>query len=136
MQVVFADTDILLDLLAQRTPFYGAAAALFTRADKGEIEIAVSSLSFSNLHYLLAKQYSREKARTILLQLNTLVTVLPVDEKVIDLALVSTFYDFEDAIQYYACIEHGITILLTRNLRDYSTADIHVSTAEAYIKAG
>jgi predicted nucleic acid-binding protein len=63
-----------------------------------------------------------------------LVTVLPVTDKAIDLALASRFADFEDAIQYFTAIEHAIKTLITRNLKDYKHADIPVMTADSYLK--
>jgi predicted nucleic acid-binding protein len=133
MESVFIDTDICLDLLAERAPHYMAAARLFTLADKAKISIHVSSLSFSNLNYLLSRQYSQKEARRILHTFKTLVKVLPVDEKAIDLALNSEFKDFEDAIQYFTAIENNITVLMTRNLKDYKRAMITVMTAEDYL---
>ena len=63
-----------------------------------------------------------------------MVTILPVDDKVIELALNSDFRDFEDAIQYYCAIENGINILVTRNLKDFKHARIPVLTAEEFVK--
>lgn len=133
MQKVFADTDIILDLLAQREPFYRPAAALFTLADKEEIALQVSSLSFANLNYLLSRQYSATKARKLLLKFKTLVTVLAVNDKVVELALASDFTDFEDALQYHTALENDVRIILTRNHRDYKSADVPVMSAEQFL---
>jgi predicted nucleic acid-binding protein len=135
MQKVFADTDISLDLLSKRIPFYNAASHLFTHADKGEIKIYVSSLTFSNLHYILRSEITLTETRRILNNYRILVNVLPVDEKIIDLSLQSLFRDFEDAIQYYTAVQHNIPILLTRNLKDYKKAAIPVMTAEDFLKS-
>jgi len=134
MNGVFVDTDIVLDLLGNRKPFYRHAAELFTIADRSEITIFVSSLSFSNLNYILSKQYSSNQARKVLMKFKTLVTVLPVSDKVVELALLSDFKDFEDALQYYTALENGVTLLLTRNLKDYKSAGIPIMTAEQYLK--
>lgn len=134
MEKVFVDSDIILDLLAKREPFYRFAAHLFSLADLKKIEIGVSSLSFANINYLLAKQIGNENAKKALMKLNALVTVNGVDEKVIELSLASEFSDFEDAIQYYCAIENSFNTLLTRNLKDYKKASIPVMTAESYIK--
>jgi len=133
MERVFIDCDICLDLLSERAPHYGPAALLFTLSDKGKIKIYVSSLIFSNLHYLLGKQFSQKDARRILNQFKVLVNVVAVDDKIIDLALSSDFKDFEDAIQYFAAIENNINILLTRNLKDYRQARISIMTAEDFL---
>lgn len=134
MEKVFVDTDIILDLLSNREPFYIHSANLFSAADKNEINVYVSSLSFANLNYILSKQYSADQARKKLLKFKTLVTVLSVTDKVIDLALSSDFKDFEDGIQYFTATENNISTLLTRNLRDFKSAQISVLTAEQFLK--
>ena len=96
MERVFVDTDIIFDLLSNREPFYEPAAYLFSNADRNKLKICVSSLSFSNLNYILSKQYTPDQARKKLLKFKTLVTVLAVSEKIVELALSSNFKDFED----------------------------------------
>lgn len=134
MQKVFADTDISLDLLSERQPFYKAASRLFTLADRGELKIYVSSLTFSNLHYVLRGENTVVASRRILNNFRILVTVLTVDEKIIDLALQSLFKDFEDAIQYFTAIQNNIPVILTRNLKDYSSSSVPVMTADDFLK--
>ena len=134
MQKVFADTDISLDLLTKRLPFYNASSRLFSYADKGQIKIYVSSLTFSNLHYMLSNEISKTETRRLLNNYRILVNVLAVDEKIIDLSLQSLFKDFEDAIQYHTALQHNIPLLLTRNLKDYKNAIIPVMTAEDFFK--
>ena len=131
---IFVDTDVVLDLLAKREPFYPFAAQLFTIADKQEVTICVSSLCFGNLNYILSKQKSSSEARKILSRFKVLVNVLPVDDKIIELALNSDFKDFEDAIQYYCAIENGITTLVTRNLKYFKFARIPILSAEEFVK--
>ncbi|HXB43965.1 MAG TPA: PIN domain-containing protein [Puia sp.] len=133
MEKVFIDTDIALDLLSERLPHYTHAAQLFTQSDKGKLLIYVSSLSFSNLNYLLSRQYSQKDARRILNKFKVLVNVLGVDDKIIGLSLNSEFKDFEDAIQYYTAIENNIGTLITRNLKDYKYAQIAIITAEDFL---
>ena len=134
MDKVFIDTDIILDLLAKREPFYPHAAELFSLIDKKILKAYVSSIIFSNLHYILKKLTNKDTALKSLLKLKLLVSVLPVDEKIIELALASDFNDFEDAIQFYVAKENNIQYLLTRNIKDFKKADISVMTAEDYLK--
>ncbi len=134
MERVFVDSDIILDLLGGREPFYKFSAELFSISDKGKIKLHVSSLSFANLNYILSKQFSSEQARKKLLKFKTLVTVLAVTDKIVDLSLASDFKDFEDGLQYFSAIENGINLLLTRNLKDYKSAEISVMTAEQFLK--
>lgn len=135
MERVFVDTDIILDLLSKRQPFYIHSANLFSAADRNKIKIYVSSLSFANLNYILSKYFSAEQAKKMLFKLKTMVTVLAVTDKVIELALSSDFKDFEDSIQYFTATEENIKILLTRNLKDYKKAENSVMTAEQFLKS-
>ena len=135
MEKVFVDTDIILDLLGNREPFYIHSAELFSLADQGKLKVCVSSLSFANLHYILTRQYTADQSRKKLLKFKTLVSVLPVTDKIIDLALSSDFKDFEDGIQYFTAIEQNIKVLLTRNLKDFKSAVIPILTAEQYLKS-
>lgn len=134
MDNIFVDSDVILDLLTQREPFYKDAVALFSLSERGLVRLHTSSLCFSNLNYLLSKQFNASSARRILKKLKSFVKVLAVDEKVIDQALNSEFSDFEDAIQYCVAIENGISILITRNLKDYKKSIIPVMTAEVYLQ--
>jgi predicted nucleic acid-binding protein len=130
---VFIDTDVILDLLAKREPFFNDAARLFTLADKQELHVHVSSLCFSNLSYILGKQHSLVEVRKILARLKVIVSVLSVDDRVIELALNSDFKDFEDAIQYYCAIENGVKVLVTRNLKDFKLANIPVVSPKEFL---
>ena len=131
-QTAFVDTDIVLDLLARREPFYEAAARLFSLAETGNISLSVSSLTFANLFYILRKQVSAKHAHEALRNFKQLVTVLPVDDATIEQALKAGFTDFEDAIQYFSALAAGCTALLTRNGRHYRKSAINIFSAEAY----
>lgn len=132
---VFVDSDVILDLVACRQPFYHEAARLFSLADSGHLTICSSSLIFANLFYILRKQSSSSAAVAALQKLRLLISVLPVTEKIIDLALSSIFADFEDAIQYYTAVEHGILVLLTRNIKDYQKPAITVCSPQEFLKS-
>ena len=134
MDQIFVDSDIVLDLLSARKPHYTHAADLFSLSDLGMVDLYVSSLTFANINYILSRQYSSVKARKIILKFNTLVKVLPLNEKIINLALLSDFDDFEDAIQYHAALAANLKILLTRNLKDFKKSTITVLTAQQYLK--
>jgi predicted nucleic acid-binding protein len=135
MKKLFLDTNIILDLLANRMPFYTEAAELFSLADKKEIKLSISSLCLADTHYILSKQNHDLEVRKILRKFKVLVNVLPLDDKIEDLALNSEFRDFEDSIQYYTAIENDQDILITRNQQDFRDSKIPVMTAGEFIKS-
>jgi len=132
---IFVDSDIILDLLCKREPHYAFAAKVFTLADYKELSLKTTSVVYANVFYILRKILGIEKAKEYLRMLRLIVGVLPVDEKIIDLALNSSFSDFEDGLQYYTARENQISILLTRNIKDYKGKELIVQTPEEYIKA-
>lgn len=134
MDRLLVDTNIVLDLLARRQEFIIEAQELFTLSDKKELKLYVSSLTFANTYYILSQKMKLSNARKILRKFKVLVEVLPMDDKIIDLSLESDFKDFEDAIQYHTAIENEISIIITRNLKDFKTAKIPVLTAKDYIE--
>lgn len=134
MNKLFIDSDIIMDLLAKREPHYIYSSRLFTLIDKNEVLAFTSPLIFANLHYLLRKLTSNASALKSLRKLKALLKVLPIDEKVVEQALNSDFNDFEDAIQYFTAVNNGITLLLTRNKRDYKKSKLPVLTAEEFLK--
>lgn len=133
MEKVFIDSDILLDLLAKREPFYDPAARLFCLIEKEKIKAYTSPNIFINIHYILRKSIGKEQALKSIQKLKLLMVILPVDEKIVNLALYSEFKDFEDAIQFFAAKEHGIKCILTRNKRDYLGNGLTILTAEEYL---
>jgi predicted nucleic acid-binding protein len=133
MTKLFVDTDVCIDLLSGRKPFNKTAEILFSLADNGKIKIYVSSISFANIDYVLRSQYSTTHSRQVIGKFKTIVHVLAVDSKTIDLAVASDFNDFEDAIQYCCAIENNLTTIITRNLKDYKKATIKVVTPETFI---
>jgi predicted nucleic acid-binding protein len=133
MMRIFIDTDVILDLLLAREPFVPGATRLFLLIQDSKIEGFVSPLIFSNLFYVLRKKLSGPEALAALRKLRLLTHVLPIDEETIDLALASSFTDFEDAIQYYAALPQNLDAIVTRNKEDYRPAKLPILTAEECI---
>jgi len=135
MKKLFIDTNIIIDLLAKREPFYDEAALLFTLADKQKICLTVSALTFANTNYILLQSKKSEEAKLILRKLKLILQVLNLDEKIVGLALNdNNFKDFEDALQYFTAIENEIDIIITRNLKDFQKAKLPVMTASQFLK--
>lgn len=65
------------------------AERLFSLADRKELEICVSSLSFSNIDYVLHSTYAKKEIRKHIATFKAIVTTLAVDSHIIDLALTS-----------------------------------------------
>ena len=134
MSKLLIDTNVVLDLLAKREPFYNSAAKIFSLADKKKLKLSISSLTFTNTNYVLTRLKSAIESREILRRFRVLVQVLSLDEKIIDLALNdNNFKDFEDGLQYYSAIENDQDIIITRDLKDFKESKIPVMTPEEFL---
>jgi predicted nucleic acid-binding protein len=134
MENVFVDTNIIINLLAKREPFYKDAQELFTLSDKKIIQLYISSLSFANAYYSIIKHHKEIDAKKYLATFKVLVKVLPLDDKAIELALASNFNDFEDGLQYYIAVANEADVIITRNKKDFKNSEIPVLTAGEYIR--
>ncbi len=134
MKKLFLDTNIVLDLLAHRMPFYTETAKLFSLADMKKIKLSISALCLADANYILSRQNPESEVRKILRKFKVLVNVLPLDDKITDLALNSEFKDFEDAIQYFTAIENDQDLIITRNQPDFKESKIPVMTPGEFIK--
>ena len=131
---VFVDSDIVLDVLRKRDPYYEYAAKVFSLADMKKLTVYTTSLVVANVYYILRKAIGIEKSKEALRKLRLLVNIIPIQEREVDIALNSSFADFEDALQYYTAIKHGMETLLTRNIKDYKEKDLIIQTPEQFIK--
>ena len=134
MSRILIDTNIVIDLLSMRKDFYDEAAELFSRADKKELILTISSLTFANTNYVLTKLKTAKEAREILRKFKVLFEILSLDDKITQLALSDDdFPDFEDGLQYYSAIENQIDIIITRNKKDFKNSKIPVFTAKEFL---
>ena len=131
---VFIDTNVIIDLLAKKEPFYHESLQLFSLADSKQIELTISALSLINTHYILNDVMKLKDTRSIIGKFKVLVKSYALNDKVIDLALNDlNFKDFEDGIQYYTALESQANSIITRNLRDFKHSTIPVMTPKEFL---
>ncbi|MHB1277079.1 MAG: type II toxin-antitoxin system VapC family toxin [Bacteroidia bacterium] len=130
---VFWDTNVLIDLLADRDPYYVDAALIASQADQGKIELYASTLSFANCAYVLGRVEKDEKMRNKLTMIKTVIRPVSLDVTSMEKALSGGFPDFEDALQYYCALQAECSIILTRNGRDFRESAIAVMSPAEYL---
>lgn len=135
MKKIYIDTNIVIDLLSRREPFYEEAANLFSLADKKMIELSISSLTVANVSYTLLRQTNSTAAKEILRKLRLILNILPLDDKIIGIALNdNSFDDFEDGLQYFTALQNDQELIVTRNLKDFKNSGLPVMTARQFLE--
>ena len=135
MSSLFLDTNVLLDLLGERVPFFDSIAKVATLADQKKLSIVVSPLSFTTIDYVLNKYETSESVLNKLRKFKIICEVCEVNDETISKALTSSFKDFEDAVQYFTALQSNCSIIITRNGKDFKNSTIPVMTAEEYLSS-
>jgi predicted nucleic acid-binding protein len=131
MKKVFLDTNIIVDLIADRKPFSKYSIEIFKKAEERKIILFTSSHSIATTHYLLKKYLAEKILRDVLFNLLDYVTVIAVDTDVLKKGLRSKHRDFEDSIQILCASKiDKIDCIVTRNTKDFRNSEILVLTPD------
>lgn len=134
MKNVFIDTNILMDIFANRQPFVNNSLKIYTLGVDRKIKLFSTSNTIVTLHYLLKRLIPEEKIRMALDEITQHIEVIPIDINIIKKSLKSSHKDFEDAIQITAA--QSITTMdciITRDLKDYKFSEINVYTPDEFL---
>jgi len=135
MDTVLIDTDVLMDFFFDREPFANFAAEILNRCEEKKIKGYTTPVIICNVYYLLRKTAKHQLIIEKIKQLLSIVEITEMDKEVVLDALNSKFKDFEDALQNSSAIQNGkISIILTRNTKDFKKSDLAVLTPETYLK--
>lgn len=132
---LFLDTNVILDLLGEREPFYNSIAKIATLADNGEIKMVASALSYATLSYLLTKYENSETAKEKLRKFKIISEICDLDALIIEKGLNSRFSDFEDSLQYFSALKSECNIIVTRNGKDFKRSQIPIMTPDEYLSS-
>lgn len=132
---IFIDTNIMLDFLGERKPFYDPIAKIATLAEKEKLTMVVSPISFATVNYFLTKFENADIAKEKLRKFKIISEVCSLDEQTIEKGLNASIKDFEDALQYFSATESNCKIIITRNGKDFKKSLLPVMTADEFLKS-
>ncbi|MBU3928316.1 MAG: PIN domain-containing protein [Bacteroidetes bacterium] len=132
---LFLDTNVMLDLLGERDPFYVSAAKIATLADKRSLQIIVSALSYATISYFLTKYDGLEKTKDKLRKFKVISEICELDEVIIEKGLNSNISDFEDSLQYFSALRAECDIIITRNGKDFKKSEIPVMSPDEFLNS-
>ena len=133
---VFFDSDVLLDVLAERINHYEKSAEALSLSEFKKIRGYTSSLILCNLHYMLRKLTDEKTARTKIETILALLDIIDLKKDDILSALTLQMPDFEDAVQVSIARRANIDWILTRNIKDYKKSVVKPITPKDFIELG
>jgi predicted nucleic acid-binding protein len=131
--IVLVDTNVLLDVLLSRPPFFRHAQQIWSLAERGQIQGLVSAASFLNVYYIVRRLASRPQADRALKGMREIFQIAPVDRDAIDQAIAARFADFEDAVQSACAVRAGAVCIITRDERHFARSSVPAIAPDAFL---
>lgn len=132
---ILIDTNVLLDYIFTREPFYEEAREVILTCTEGKTKGCIAAHSISNMFYILRKDYDTEERREILINLCTIFDVEGIDKaKLLSGLYNEEFSDFEDCLQMECAKAFSAEYIVTRNIDDYKSSEIKAILPKEYLK--
>jgi len=132
---VLVDTNVVLDFLLQREPFFQDADLLFQEIDAGQVVGYVTATTLTDIFYTSRKHTrSVEQARQAVLETLTAMVICPINRAVLEAAFRSGLVDFEDAVQIFSAVEQGLDAILTRDTKGFLSASVPVLSVQELLQ--
>lgn len=132
---VFLDTNILIDVLEKRKPFFLQSANILELGYRKRLRLYATSLSFINSLYVSRKSLGREVALEKIKALRDIIEVSPISSTEFDNALSLGIKDIEDALQFCSAKSANCNIIITRNKKDFpSETSMKVLTPQEFFE--
>lgn len=129
------DTNIVLDVLLKREPFYKSAAEVLNLTQYDDIKEYISATTVTDIYYIAYRQIKDKMlVRDLLRKLLDVVSVAAVSGEDIKKALELDWKDFEDAVQYSVALLGDMEGIVTRNPKDYKKAGVNVWLPEQILQ--
>ena len=132
------DTNIIVDVLQRREPWFQDGAVIFRAIANKQIEGCLTAKQITDLHFFSRKQFKGEenvdvKARQIigkLLAIFSLIDTLGID---CQNALGNENGDYEDAVLIESAVRSGADCIVTRNPEHFKTSTVQVYAPDQFV---
>ena len=128
------DTNVVLDVLLERTEFYEKSKAVLDLCESKKILGFVSASSITDVFYLVRRALrSTEETYKVIEALLNIVGVLSVTEADVHRAFLRHAKDFEDCLLAESAKSNNCVGIVTRDSRDFQNFEITLYSPEEII---
>ena len=131
---ILVDTNIILDILLEREPFYKESVMFLKKTQKNGVAVFLSATTITDLYYIVRKAKGKDIALDFIKNLLQFVEIASVNKNVILQALESDIADFEDAVQEKSAISENINIIVTRDKKDFKNSTLEIYSPTSYLR--
>ncbi|GAP93755.1 PIN domain-containing protein [Leptolyngbya sp. NIES-2104] len=128
---ILLDTNVVLDFLLQREPFFQNANQIFEAIRARQIVGYVTATTLTNIFYIARRQTRDiEQARRAVSVTLRVTVICLVDRAILEAAFASGLTDFEDAVQIACAIAQDLDGILTRDRQDFNSSPVPIFSTE------
>jgi len=133
MKVLF-DTNIVIDILKRREPYYENSNKILMLIADEKIEGIIGTSAITDIYYLIRKQYADAKTAVDII-FDILEIIKPVDTLTSDIfnAAEFGFNDFEDAVIAAIAVREKTDYIITRDTKDFSKSPVPAITPDDFL---
>lgn len=131
---ILFDTDVCLDFILHRQPFFTEADEIFLRCSNAEFEAYICAVTPINIFYVGRKEIGRSKVIQAIDDLLIMTKICTTNSKILQTALISPITDYEDAVQHESAVAENLDAVVTRNLKDFKNATIDVYSPDEFLQ--
>jgi predicted nucleic acid-binding protein len=115
---ILIDTNVILDVILQRSPFDAASYKVLKSAEEKIIEAYIASFAVTDLYYFISKNLGNNKAALAIKALLNIVKLIGITNKDVEKALANpAIKGLEDALQVQCAKKVKADYIITRDDR-------------------
>ena len=131
---VLIDTNVILDFILRREPYYENAAKINILSEKEYICGYISASAVTDIFYIANKELkNKDTVLTLLKNILKITHIASVTEGIIHEALDLKWDDFEDSVQYVTGQSISADYIITRNPKCFADSQIEVISPEDFL---
>jgi predicted nucleic acid-binding protein len=131
---ILIDTNVILDDLLAREPFFVAARRILTMSEMNLVEGYISASAATDIFYIIRKEFNdTDRAYVEIEKLLNVVGLWGVDSETIKSAIEFKWKDFEDCVQYVTARDADADYIITRNTKDYKDSEIVAISPDEFL---
>lgn len=131
---VLIDTNVIIDFLLKREPFYQNSKMALMRCAKESVEGYIAMHSVSNLWYVLRKENDEDRRKCLRIICLLLKVCFTNHNEVYNAIKNIDFNDFEDCLQESCAYINKLDYIITRNIKDYNYSRVKALTPKEFVE--
>jgi predicted nucleic acid-binding protein len=122
---VLIDTNVIIDILERREPFFGDSYRVIQLGIEGKLETIMSAGAVTDVYYIISRSIrDAERTREKILALTALVSICDTTANDINNSLTLNITDFEDAVVAAIAKRERTEYIITRNEADFAGSPV------------